>query len=79
VSKWLNAIGLVCGMVGVVVLFKWGPPQPSFEGDAILLETTNETALAAEKARYKRMSRIGLALIGLGFLLQFVGVVVADY
>jgi hypothetical protein len=74
VSKWLNTIGLVFGVVGVVLIFIWGPPQPSFEGDSLLLESTNEAALAAKKTHYKRMSRIGLALIGLGFVLQLWGV-----
>ncbi len=69
-SKWLNAIGLILGIIGVVFIFIWGPPQPSFEGDALLLESTNEAALAAKKVLYKRMSRIGLGLIGLGFAFQ---------
>ena len=30
VQHCLNAIGLVLGMLGVVVIFFWGPPQPSF-------------------------------------------------
>ena len=28
---WLNVVGLIFGMLGVVILFWWGPPQPSFE------------------------------------------------
>jgi hypothetical protein len=27
----LNAAGLVLGMLGVLILFFWGPPQPNFE------------------------------------------------
>lgn len=69
-GKWLNTIGLLLGIIGVVLIFIWGPPQPSFEGDSILLESTNESALAAKKTHYKRISRIGLGLIGLGFVLQ---------
>ncbi len=26
---WLNTIGLILGMIGVAMIFKWGPPQPS--------------------------------------------------
>jgi len=69
-SKWLNTIGLACGIVGVVLVFIWGPPQPSFEGDSILLESSDTAALAAEKKRYKRISKIGLFLVGVGFVLQ---------
>jgi len=29
-AQWLNTVGLVLGMVGVVILFIWGPPQPDF-------------------------------------------------
>ncbi len=72
-AKWVNTIGLVLGMVGVVMIFKWGPPQPSFEGDSLLLESTDEKKLAAEKAKYKYLSQIGLALIGVSFALQLCG------
>jgi len=30
-SRLLNTIGLVLGIIGVLFLFVWGPPQPSFE------------------------------------------------
>ena len=81
-SKWLNAIGLIFGMVGVVFIFRWGPPQPSFErGASFGLEDNtalpngktvaqNNAEIAAREAHYKRMSQIGLGFIFLGFLLQ---------
>jgi hypothetical protein len=31
ITQWLNSIGLVFGMAGVVLLFVRGPPQPTFE------------------------------------------------
>jgi hypothetical protein len=73
-----NRIGLVLGIVGVALIFKWGPPQPSFE-EAILLATEGAggDARAAETRRLKRrhelLSRIGLGLVGLGFAAQFAG------
>jgi hypothetical protein len=85
-SKWLNAIGLVFGIIGVVLIFIWGPPQPSFErGAALGLEDNtklsngktvaqNNADIAAREERYKIMSRIGLVLIGLSFALQLWGV-----
>ena len=73
IAKWANRIGLVLGMVGVFMIFVWDPPQPSFGGDSILLESTDEKKLAAEKAKYKYLSRIGLAFIGISFALQLWG------
>lgn len=73
-ARWVTTIGLVLGLVGVVMIFIWGPPQPSFGGDAILLESTNENKLAAEKAKYEYLSRIGLSLIGVSFALQLWGI-----
>ena len=85
-SKWLNTVGLILGIVGVVLLFVWAPPQPSFErGASVRLEdnTTlpngrtvaqNDSAIEAREAHYGRMSQIGLLLIGLGFGFQLWGV-----
>jgi hypothetical protein len=83
-AQWLNTIGLALGMVCVVILFIWGPPQPDFdEGVAIGLEL--DTVLKdgktvvekdADVRRLKRwhtvMSRIGLGLIGVGFFAQLI-------
>ena len=30
-ARWLNTIGLLLGMAGVVILFIWGPPQPDLD------------------------------------------------
>ena len=29
--RLLNTVGLVLGMLGVLIIFIWGPPQPDFE------------------------------------------------
>jgi len=85
-GKWLSTLGLVFGIVGVILLFFWAPPQPSFErGASIGLEdnTTlpsgktvaqSNVEIAANEARYRRISRIGLVLIGLSFAFQLAGV-----
>jgi hypothetical protein len=81
-AQWLNTIGLVLGMLGVVMLFIWGPPQPAFEEGVprTLLPRTPLTGggtvgarieeTRREKVVYKWMSRIGLGLIGVGFAFQ---------
>jgi hypothetical protein len=85
VSKWLNTVGLIVGIFGVVLLFVWAPPQPSFQhGASVSLEdnTTpngktvaqNNAKIEPREAHYGRMSQIGLLLIGLGFGFQLWGV-----
>lgn len=85
-DQWLNTIGLTLGMVGVVILFIWGPPQPDFdEGVALgllpgdVLENGQTVAEKDADVRrlklwHKVMSRIGLCLIGLGFGVQLIAV-----
>lgn len=84
--KWLNTIGLMLGIVGVGILFRWGPPQPSFErGASIGLERNtrlssgktvaqNDADIAALENHHRLMSRIGLGLVGLSFVFQLFGV-----
>jgi hypothetical protein len=84
--RWLNTIGLSLGILGVLIIFEWGPPQPSFdEGVAIGLSsdnvlengktvTENDADVRRLKHRYEIMSRAGLGLIGLGFVAQLAAV-----
>ena len=65
----LNRVGLVLGMLGVLVLFVWGPPQPDFGGDKLLLEQQSGEG-AAKRMLYGYASSLGLACVGIGFLLQ---------
>jgi hypothetical protein len=37
----LNALGLFLGMIGVLMIFIWGPPQPSFEGEVLTPTATS--------------------------------------
>jgi len=78
----LNTIGLLFNIGGVALLFRFGPPQPTFEeGIGIGLEggtrlkdgkTVDEhNADVRELQRqYKKRSRIALSLIIFGFVLQ---------
>jgi hypothetical protein len=82
--RWLNAAGLFLGIVGVVFIFVWGPPQPTFlRGDSITASSNTvipndgrtvaqrDADTAAQELHYTHMSQIGLSLILAGFLLQF--------
>jgi hypothetical protein len=85
-AQWLNTVGLLLGIAGVVILFIWGPPQPNFEesvGRAIEPNTVLKDgrkvsdmieATRRLKRRHQIMSRVGLGLIGVGFGAQLIAV-----
>ncbi|KIP16920.1 hypothetical protein WK15_12405 [Burkholderia ubonensis] len=64
---WLNVVGVVCGFVGGVMTYRFGLPNIEVleSGAYTDFETTPEIH------RYQRLSRVGIALISVGFLLQF--------
>lgn len=74
-----NTWGLILDMLGILIVFVWGPPQPKLkEGSALLL---SGAAYADEdvKTRRKRKiytirSRVGLFLIFVGFGLQLLAI-----
>jgi hypothetical protein len=82
-SEKLNILGLTLNILGVIILFIWGPPQPSLEeGFGIGLEggapiddqgTTvdmHDEKVRKKKKRFTCMSRVGLGLVLLGFICQ---------
>lgn len=85
--RLLNLAGLLLGMAGVLVIFKWGPPMPDFsEGVAlglgpntVFVDGTKVSDMIEAARRLKRvhsiMSRVGLGLIGFGFLAQFIATI----
>jgi hypothetical protein len=85
-AQWLNTIGLVLGIAGVVILFIWGPPQPNFEETvtrSIQPSTVSKDGRKVSdmiettrrlKRRHQVMSRVGLVLIGVGFGAQLIAV-----
>ena len=64
VRVW-SAAALVCEMIGVVMLFFWAWPQPSFDTENLL--SVGEAQNAREIASHKRWHSTR-ALVGLGFL-----------
>lgn len=83
-ADFLNRVGLVLGIVGVVVLFFYGPPQPSLEEGAGIGQedgtpqpdgrtlAEHNLEVRARRRRHVIGSRIGLGLVLLGFLVQLV-------
>lgn len=83
----LNTSGLLLGIIGVLIIFIWGPPQPEHStGISLGLEdatpinksgkTVAEHNKDVEKREkfYSKMSRIGLLLIMIGFAFQLVAI-----
>jgi len=49
--RWLNVIGLIFGMIGVVIIFVWGPPQPSFQKVTSSVGRNDQAGKIAEQRR----------------------------
>jgi hypothetical protein len=81
---WLNEAGILFATIGGVLIFIWGPPQPSFQrGVGLILEnltpvgdgkTAGDVAIEAaqKEAVHKAMSRVGLSIILVGFFCQLI-------
>lgn len=82
-GKVLNSIGLLFGIIGVTIIFIWGPPQPQLE-EGIGIGLSNNTRIDKtgktvkqfnqetqnRKRRHNIMSKAGLGLIFVGFIFQ---------
>jgi len=81
-SQIINSVGLGFGMIGVVIIFSYGPPQPSLEEgvglglqDATKLPDGRTVAehdadIRRKRSRHSILSKLGLSLIFLGFAFQ---------
>lgn len=81
---WLNEAGLCVALFGGLIIFRWGPPQPSFQSYvAMSLESATpigggktagdvEQDAERQKRHYQVMARVGLGLIIFGFAMQAV-------
>lgn len=81
-NQILNTTGLLLNIGGVALLFRFGPPQPTFEeGVGLGLEdgtplkdgrtvAEHNAAVGKLKRQHENLSRLALVLIMLGFVLQ---------
>jgi hypothetical protein len=75
-SNDLNIVGLVFDIIGVIILFYFGPPviRLTREGHEILpYNAMDETVTRKNQAKYRRhatMSKAGMGCILLGFAFQ---------
>ena len=74
-ATWLNGIGLCCNLAGVVAIFFWGVPRYRPVADAgksyLMMEQDDPKAGARAKLA-SVLSVLGLGLLFVGFVLQFV-------
>lgn len=84
--KIVNTIGLILGIIGVVFIFIWGPPQPQLEigvsfglEDATPIDQSGKTVaeyneeVKTLRTVHEVMSRLGLIFIMIGFGFQLWG------
>jgi hypothetical protein len=86
-ARWLAILGLILGMAGVAMIFRYGPPQPSLElGVGLMVESgtvlpdgqtadDRDTDVARLRQLHTNRSRIGLALVFVGFAMQLCAVI----
>ena len=76
-NRLLNIIGLLLGMTGIVIIFFYGPPQPSFFPYDIITDDNIHKEVLDMRNKYDLYSKIGLGFIFIGFLLQLFATVLS--
>ena len=72
-SHLVSSIGLVCDIIGAVLIWRFGLPEPISRSGAIYIicEQTDEAERAKAK-RYDHIAVCGVVLLVGGFVLQLV-------
>jgi hypothetical protein len=72
----LNAIGLILNMAGTLLIIRFGLPSKIIDerGPSLVAEYSDEqlSEIKRKNKRTKLFGNIGISLIGLGFVLQFI-------
>lgn len=78
-STWLNGMGLVLGILGALLVFRFGVPAYPDKASAGVIHLILEEADEEEKAavtKAARVAKLGAALLALAFGFQFVALFV---
>jgi hypothetical protein len=71
ISHLINSTGLVLDIIGVVIIWRYGLPEPlSREGAIYLIAEQFGQAEKTKAARYDLLSKTGLVLVLGGFVFQ---------
>ncbi|HEV8515128.1 MAG TPA: hypothetical protein VGQ59_17725 [Cyclobacteriaceae bacterium] len=73
--NWLNVIGLILDMIGVVLLFFFGLRSRLDEDKPDSPMQILARKFDPREKQYKRLSSIGFILVFLGFVLQLMGAI----
>lgn len=72
-AKIINSAGLVCDIVGAVLLWLYGLSEQIDRTGATTFATEDvDTEAPARAKRYDKYARLGLALLVIGFVLQLI-------
>ena len=72
-AGWVNSCGLVLDIAGAVMIFLFGlPEQLNRQGHHALISEADDEEEKAKAARYDVLGRIGIWLLGTGFVFQLV-------
>ncbi len=76
----LGIAGLAFSFVGAVLLFVFGlPPRVRENGERYLLLEGEDKDEIEKGKRYRRISKLGLSFLAVGFLLQLLGEVIQRF
>jgi hypothetical protein len=78
-SYAIQLAGLVCDIVGVCILFKFGIPEMIQTGGANVVTIGVDPVQKALEEKYWRLGYIGLFLLIIGFSLQLLPNVIGMY
>ena len=72
-QKFLNIVGLLFNIIGVILIWRYGlPADINREGHVILVLEGKDEKEKSLAHKYDIMSRIGMFLLILGFVCQFI-------
>lgn len=71
--NYINSLGLIFDIIGVLILFKYGlPSNVSKNGEVGMTFLTKDNEDEKKYKKYKFRSNIGLIIIIIGFILQII-------
>jgi hypothetical protein len=65
-------------LVGVIIIFFYGPPQPSFFPYDIITDDNIHREILDMRNKYNIFSKMGLGFIFIGFLMQLFAAILSD-
>lgn len=72
-SPWINSFGLLLDIVGAILIFQFGLPEPiSRRGAQYLITEQSDEGERKKASRFDLLSKVGLGLLVTGFVFQLV-------